>query len=603
MEDWQSELLSSFREGLQPPDNDSIDTWATKNVCLGPQYSQPGQFSVARSRYMLEPFASLKNPHIRQVNIMASPRTAKSLVAEIFLGHSISNKSGNMLWLQSSDSQMKTFAELRLLPFLKGCKPVNDLINPKDRFSITKERVIFPHATVTLTAAKIRALTSIGYPTIVGDECWLWPGGHIDQTKTRTVDFQATSKVLFISQAAGPDNNTEWNDEFDKAPVHEWGWQCPKCAGEQVLSWAKKREDGSWSGVTWDENEQTKPGGKWNYEEAARTARLQCHHCRHELTDTPQNRRLLNDTGRYICTKEQGDATKVSYRWNALANMEISFAFLITKFLQAKDESRYGLFTGLENFYLQQLATPPPQQKKDEIRAIILGEYDPTEKFGDRTFLTIDCQKDGVFFYVIRAWKKTSESRLLKYGQANSWDELRKIQAAAGLKDHFVFIDSGNDSFTIYQRCVGYGHPGLRNGKNHWFSWVALKGEDGKEGKELYMAKMINPHKDASYRGRQCPFVIWSNKPVKDILFFLRDGKGAPWLAKEVDEEYTRQLNSEILVTDWNKKTNRPTHRYHLRSPGEQNHYLDCEAQQIVAALMHGCLGNINNTISTQVST
>src|SRR6185436_6238942 len=150
---WQDELLSTFKEAWTPPDNRPIHEWAADHV-IGNVYAIKGQFSVDRSRYLIEPFNALKDLKIRQVNIMASPRTFKTGLAEIFLLHTIANNSGDFLWIQSAGEMTDKVSDVRIIPLIKSCKEVKDLVNDS-RFSLTKNRFKFPHCTIHLSSAKI----------------------------------------------------------------------------------------------------------------------------------------------------------------------------------------------------------------------------------------------------------------------------------------------------------------------------------------------------------------------------------------------------------------------------------------------------------------
>lgn len=601
----KEELFATWHDAWVPPDNSEINEWANKHVQLSSVYAIPGKFSADRSRYMIEPLKALRKHSIRQVNLMASPRCGKTLIAELFLNHTIANNAGTFLWLQSSDEMMDKLAELRLLPLLKSCGPVSDLINTKDKFSITKKRFKFPHMTVNLAGAKIRALQSIGYKFIVGDECWLWDKGFIGEAQARTIDFQHTSKLLFLSQ--GGFEGDDWSTEFDKAPVYEWGWVCPKCNKEQTLHWNKLRDDGTYSGIIWEKNNITCPDGVWNYAEAGKTAKLECHFCNHQLADNPQNRRYLNDKGVYVCTKSNGDPKKVSFRWNALANIEIAFGDLVVEYLQAKHIlAREGNKIPLQEFHQKRLAKSFNQNLQAAVSKIILAEYNPSEAWGDKKFMTVDAQSNlNIFPYVIRAWKKNGESRLIKYGKAPSFAEIRKIQLEHGIRDQCVLIDSGNMATQIYAKCVEYSHVGMVGGKKHLLSWIALKGFDQIDfqhtdgTRKLYSPETRgDPNLGQAAQKRTCPLYKWSNYSVKQMLVHLRDGKGVAWLANDVDQDYTNELNSEVLTRTIDKKTNKEKWIFVKRTATTKNDYFDCECMQIVAALMANFLGNIGGTPS-----
>lgn len=593
-------LLDAFKLGWEPPDNRPIYEWAKQYVDLHNVYSIPGKFDVSRSRYLIEPFHALMDLKVRQINVMASPRCAKTLLGELYMLHTIANNAGTFLWLQSSDEMIDKMSDLRMMPLLRSCRPVANMIDTTDRFSIIKRKYSFSHMTLNLSSAKIRSLQSIGYKFIVGDEVWLWDAGLIGEAQARTIDFQHNSKILLLSQGgvAGDD----WDKEFRDGVVYEWGFVCAKCGKAQVLEFNRMRVDGTYGGVIWDRNEVTCKDGKWNYQEAAKTARYECIHCGHQYSDNPQNRRYMNDHGMYIRQESIiENPKKISFRWNALSNIEISFADLCIDYLKAKDAIKYeGNKLSLQEFYQKRLAKCFNNDLKVSLIKILTQEYDPNASWGDYTFMTIDCQNNfQEFYYVIRSWNKAGESRLRKYGRAPSFIELRKIQQDFGIRDQNVLIDSGAFATQVYAKCCEYGHIGVVGGRKMWLSWIALKGWDSIDfqhpdgTRKLYSPEgRGDPNLGVAAQGKTCPLYKWSNYSIKNILVHLRDGKGKSWVASDVDEDYEKQMNSEILTCTIDKRTHREKWIW-MQKTGVPNHYFDCECMNVVAASMVGIIGDM----------
>ena len=600
-EEIKNDLLQGFREGLTPLDNRPIDQWASDNVKLSTVYSTPGYFSASKSRYMIKPLASLKDMRIREVCMMASPRCGKSLLGELFLLHTICFNAGTTLWLQSSDEQLDKFTELRLIPLLNSCKAVKQMLPLDDRFAVTKKRFIFPHETIHLSSAKIRSLQSIGYKTLIGDEVWLWDEGFIGEAKARLGDFINTSKLLLMSQ--GGNEGDDWHTEFERGQVYEWAWQCPSCQELNTYDWNKQREDGTYAGVIWEKNDSTYKDGIWNIQEAAKTSKFECFKCRHQLADNPQNRRHMNDHGDYVLTNSNGDSKQHSFRWNALANIEIPLSTLVGEYLFAKHIlRREGNKLPLTEFYQKRLAKPFLKGfGQVEMTKLIVDSYEAIYGWGDYRFMTVDCQNNfQLFYYVIRDWKKSGESRLVKWGHCATWAEVRAIQLEYKIKDQSVAVDSGMIATSVYAKCIEYGHVGIYKGRKVYLSWIAFKGYDATDfahsdgSKRLYSEETRGDPavgKEQS-KGRTCPLYRWSNFSIKNILTYLRDGKGIKWAVNTDDEEYQKQMNSEVLTPTIDKRTNKQKMIW-VERVGFQNHAWDCECMQLVLAVMAGCIGNI----------
>ena len=597
-------LLKAFQSAWDPFDTRPIYTWANTNVLLGNAYSIPGPFDVARSKFLIEPFNALKDHSIRQVNVMASPRCCKTLLGEIYLLYTIANNAGTFLWLQSSDEVMDRMSDLRILPLLKSCKPVSEMMSTTNRFSITKRKVWFPHMTLNLTSAKIRSLQSIGYKFEVLDECWLYDAGYIGEARARTGDFQSNSKMLLLSQ--GGIEGDDWSKEFQDAPIWDWGFVCANCKKEQVLSFNSKREDSTYGGIIWDKNDTTNKDGVWNYQEAAKTARLECinPNCKHQYPDQPQVRRYLNDNGLYINTKKDGNPKRISYRWNALANIEIPFSDLVVEYLQAKDAlSLEGNKLRLQEFYQKRLAKSFNTSIQSALSTIAIEDYNPLDNWGDITLMSIDCQNSFTeFYYVVRSWMKTGESRLRAFGKVSTWSELREIQQKFQIRDQCVLVDSGYNATIVYQKACEHSHIGVVGGKKQTLSWIATKGVDAidfphPDGTRRIYSEIAqgDPALGTGPKGKTAPLVKFSNYSYKQLLIALRDGKGQKWSCPEFDEEYTRQLNSEILQRTIDKKSGKEKWIF-IQKTGVANHLFDCEVLQIVGASIVGYVGQLSVT-------
>ena len=165
----ENELLSAFQCSFVPTDTRSIYEWANEYVTLNSGYAITGKFDCSISPHFKKIFDSWKDPYVREVNILAPPRSGKTLIAEICLLHTLAGNSGDILWLQETDEKADVMSDLRMVPLLRSCKPVSELI-PQERFSITDGRYKFLHSTVHVTSPKPSTLNSVGYRFIFDDD-------------------------------------------------------------------------------------------------------------------------------------------------------------------------------------------------------------------------------------------------------------------------------------------------------------------------------------------------------------------------------------------------------------------------------------------------
>lgn len=598
---FEDDLLKAFQSAFVPNDNRPIYDWANEYVSLSSGYAIAGQFDCSISPHFKKVFNAFQDPFVREVNILAPPRSGKTLIAELSLLHTITTNSGDILWLQLSDEKAGQMSDLRMIPLLKSCKPVAELIDLTNKYNITENRYKFLHSTVHVTSPKPNALNAVGYKIIFGDEVWKYNGASIiKEIKRRADDYKGVSKCMFFSQ--GGIKDSAWHEQFNSGEVYEYGWCCPKCAKAQLFQWRKKREDGTYAGIVWPDNAQTKQGNKWNIKEAAKQAVLECHHCRYQVTDNPQNRKYLLDSGDYIRvnTDADCDSTIKSFRFTNLCNVKISFADLVTRFLQAMQKKDYfGTTADLEHFITKDMADFWDEYKKSTRTEIRLNNYDASKPFGDFEafrFLTVDCQdKEPYYYYVCRAWNNQGESRLISFGAANTWGEIESIRDRNAVDYRRVFVDSGNGNKTeaINAECLKHGRYYDFGDGDEWGCYNSLKGSGAKGFKQGdgKWYRYNEPNEIIASReedeGKVLLQYTFSSFRMSQILEALRDGKGKLWEADKVTEDYTTQLNAEFLSRKL--KGNTEDFEY-VCKPNTPNHYWDCEKMQVAAADICGCI-------------
>lgn len=592
-------LLQGFYDGLHEPFNGEIYDWAAKYVNLKAPFSITGPFDVSISPYLKLPLEYIKNDKIKEINILKAVQTGGSLVLQLYLMWLIVNRPGSTLLLHQPGDMSKVIMETKLIPLIKSTSIVNDLI-PNKRNAIKKDLISLPHMDVIVSAAKETMLQSLSIQYLLMDEVWQYRKGDIEQAKARTRAHIHHSKIVCAAQAG--DNADDWHKQYNSAGrIFDWGWLCPACNTKQPHKWGIKREDNTYGGMTWDANETTCPDGKWHYENAGKTARLECVKvdCKHKLYDTSENRDYLNRTGEYIETvNPSGKSGVVSFHWTSWAMRNQTFASIVERYLAAKEEARYGNVTKLQDFYQKDLAEFYTFSGPVDNIKIQVEEYNPFDKYGDYTFLTVDCQQDLVqLFYVIRSWCKNGDSRQVKRGVVSSFVELEEIRKQYNIPSHRVGIDSGYQATQIYKECLKHGSLQSVGGKKIYLSWSALKGSDKwdflhKDGvKRLYSERNNGDPVDNNFKGLYAPLYLWSNKSYKDMLEILMKGKTCKWVTSDTDDEYEKHMNSEILLPSINNKTKKEQLIWTCK-PGIPNHYRDCELQNLVMAQMCGCIGN-----------
>lgn len=581
------ELLTAFRNSWKSLFVGEIWEWCEENVVLPENFGIPGPFRLGKSQYLKQPFESLRNSDIRQVNICGSVQTGKSLLAQMYIPYHIINDYKDMIVYFETDQKCKDAIETRVFPILRNLNEIKPML-PTERYAVTKHALHFPHQHVLFKSANLTNTSTYSVKTIICDEVWKWKKGILPRAIERTKFFDTSKKILCISSAS--EIRDDWHTEFSKGTLFEWGFACPHCEHDQVLNFNKKHtEKDIYNGLTWvkvvDKNNQT------DINATAKSAHLVCEHCRGKIEDTPINRELLSSNGKYIKTVE-GDPTIHSYRWNALVNPNISFATLCRDYLRAHNMAEHGFREDLKTFWQNTLALFWHNTSGVEVYTSAVGGYDTDAAWSDEThrFMTIDCQASLVnFYYVVRGWAKTTgESRLLARGWAHSFEELRQIQRKWGVLDICVGIDIGYRQSVVAKNVVKYGKR-LGKGIDGWGCWLGLKGSaehsfsSFKDGtRRIYnRLQRIDPHEGTKNAGKTqelFPFHLWSNPSVYDILDVLR--KSNKWTVPSTDAEYDKMMSYAHIEVDTN--TNKVKW-----VTSDEGHAWDCEAMNVVMAILY----------------
>lgn len=600
--DIRNNLIRCYTDNLTPPYSGSIDAWCHENCDLPSAYAIPGRFSVESSPYLVQPFRDLKDPSVKMVLLIGATQIGKTLISELYIPYIVVNDPGPILRLHASDEMAALFTETRLIPLLKNCKPVNSMLK-MNRFAASKKGISLPHMYIKVGSAKESLLHGQSIKYLLMDEAHIFDLGVIEKALARTTAFAGRRKVVISSQPNS--RGSELEKYYNAGLIWSWHWLCPSCHKHQEYRWWHRREDDSYSGVNWttilnDDGETT------NISLSSKTAWLECEYCRHHVEDTLENRRYLNDSGQYICIKTDGDPSIHSYTTPQFVNINIKFSELVAQFINARRRERMGLDEDMISFKNQVLGAFYKASPQEDASKIARGEYVINPSAYDKEWvriMTCDFQaKGGLKFYVIREWNKNgNESRRLSFGVERTWEEINEIRKKWGIRTPNVGVDSGFSAVEVYQTCLKFGEdfydPVLK--KKIYLTWVCMKGDGAKlsymhEDKvSRYFAPLSKQDAmfpvDSKFHGRPAKLLLWSNYSIKSILITqLRDGKlkNVKWLVDKKDADYEKQLYSEMLKEEIDKKSGAKKLRW-VKIGDEANEYLDCEAMNLTLAIRY----------------
>jgi len=512
------------------------------------------------------------------------------MLADMWVPWLVANDPGPLMWNMQTDKIAEDHAETRAMPILEQCKPTKDLF-PKDKNKKRKTEVIFANGMpIYIQGPSIGNLQSKGIRYLINDEIWIWKEGRLADAKARVADFEEIQSSTILNVSQGGFENDDLDIEWKASMRHEWMITCLKCDHKMIVKWSNFRKDGSRWGIVWDDDETTKDSrGEWIMPRVLESVRFECEECGHVHSDTPRTRQEWNRLGDYKVINPDGNPRVHGFHWPSMIHR--NFTKLVDKFLRSKEAFKRGSLEPLQEFFQKEMSEPWSEMAAFEPEAQSAAIYEVASDWEEEKvrFLTVDVQQESEFYYVVRAWG-FKESRRLDYGRLFSYDDIDRISKEFKVAPNRVLIDSGYDAREVYHHCCKFG-------------WIALKGEDvehfmhpvKRNGRTEYVRRSYaklssgDPESGQKHQGQRfCKLVRWSNPMLKDRLQRLRDSKGAKWhnsriKTDEEELEYDRQLRAEYrtYVKDKNGRRKRI-----WKCPSGNNHFFDCEVQQVLGATL-----------------
>lgn len=572
-------LENLWREGFTPPDRQPVWKWAEEHIESIPYSPIPGRFKITNSPMLAEVMQEMVNPHTRLISIIASVQSSKSTAIEVALCYIIANLPGPTLWLDQNDDDAKDQAEGRLRKLFDCCEPVKRLY-PGDRYKLRNTTIQFANG-MTLWVAGAYNKSNLQRRSIrwlIGDETWRWPQGHMAEAEARTTAFGWLGKTIFCSQGGfeGDDTHTK----FATTDQREWEFICPHCGHQQPYTWAC---------VEWDKDCKDSEGHV-DFRKLRASTYMRCANCQARFADRDDVRRDLNATAKFVPQNPTAAAEYVGFHWNALATM--SWGMLAELYIRAKISAKKGDYSQLRQFWQKRLGLPWDEFQEDYHIETTISDYhmgDRWENEGNISgiplrFLTVDVQRDS-FYLVVRSWATDGSSRLMYCAHVLTWEDIRNAQEQYGVHDNLVFVDCGYSTYEVYSHCSEHGWTALMGDKRNTFTHRP-KGSD-KPVERFYSPKRQISLGYGENGMRVCNMHFWSNLNIKDALHRLRCNTEAPtWeVPCNVPQEYLDMLDSECRTKDKG--------RWIWKQIGERaNHYLDCEAMSVCAAVMLKLVGS-----------
>lgn len=587
-------LNEAYLASLPPADRRHIYEWAHDNILLPEALAKPGRFDISTSQYLVEPFRAMEDDYIRQVVLVAPVRSGKSLIADIWLPWAVVNDPGPFMWNMQTDVIAKDHAESRIMPTLKKCAPVANLLH-YDRHKTRTQSIIFAHGmALYVQGPSIGNLQSKGIRYQVNDEVWLWEPGRLAEATARVGDFEAlgTSKIFICSQAGNEGDDLDV--EFCRGDRRELMIQCEACRHYMLPRWTGKRKDGSRWGMRWDKHKT--PTGAWDISKTLPTVRFECEKCGHPHIYGAKLMEYWNHHFKYAPMNPTAPRKLASFHYSGIITRQ--WDLLVEEYLSAQNAFQSGAIQPLITFFQKRLAEPASEQtileQSHEIKRI---DYKIDKEWKEEVarLMTVDRQEEDLYWVTIRAWSKDGHSRRLWFGKLFSDADIEAKRDEMKIQPNHLFIDSGyhpKGDHGVYSFCVKYG-------------WVAFKGEDPPSGAFWHTTgkgrnrKRVrrsyapltygDPESGTGHQGRtRAPLIRFAASAMKDRVNQLI--KRGYWQEPAADpedpleKEYSKQMTAEFKKAKKDKFTGRVDMVWVC--PSRNNHAFDCASMQVTGAIL-----------------
>lgn len=594
-------LSDSWRGLAWVPDRRPIWEWAADNVTLPPVLSQSGPFEWRGSRHFMGPLSALQSDIVREVNVLAPVRSAKTLLADLYVPWLRVNDPGSVLWVFQDDAMAKSHAEVRAMPTLLSVDAVRPLL-PMDRHKRRKGSIVFADGVpLFLQGPAVGGLQSRGFRYVICDEPWLYKPGILGQAKARMGDFVRlqNNKLLCISQGGIEDD--DWDTQYQTGTVNEWNVPCLMCGHLMDPRWTGHDADGRRWGMCWDSDKDD--DGNRNLGLALESVRFVCEACGHEHRDELETKARWNEGGRFIVTQDRGPERQ-SFHWTAV--IDYPWRELLVEWFAARRAARFGNHEPTIQFCQKRLAEPKSEKTAHVGLQTFAREIDgEVWADGSPRFLTADRQSEDTYWVTVREWevaddagkmRGTGKSRRIWWGRLYSEADIEEKRIGCKVQPRHTFIDSGyrpKGDTGVYAACARYGWIALKGADEPYF-WHATK-NNGKVSRvqRLYAPLTYgDPGEGTKRQGRAgCPLIRFSAPSTADRLseliargLFLEP----PLTSDPLEDEYLRQMGAEFKK----RKRNRFTGAEELVwvCPSKNNHAFDCGKMQVCAAIMFGLI-------------
>lgn len=604
------EVYEALRKLWAEPEKFSVSEWVENNMEL-PTGQTTGRVNLDEMPYAREILEASIDRTLRHLVMCFATQSGKtSTLMEIMLNR-IVNDPEDCMFIMGNDDQARGFNKERLMPAVRLCKAVMDLVPKTTTGAIDKNLWGFKnqhYKTMVVNfvgAGSPTNLASRPRGLIICDEIdkyyteLRFDAGSLALAEERQKSFHFPLCIKSSSPTLA--ERMIWQ-EYLQTDQRQFWVPCPRCGDHILFRFKIKSEKHGDCGVRWwhEHPDEAKTEGEWDFQKIRALAHYKCQSCGGMIHDfeRPDSVRA----GIWKPANMRADPKRRGYHINSIYSLlgnETSLGGIACKWIIAK----HGMIKDLQNFVNGWLAEPWDEMMRyEDMDQVKLTVFNPDAIPVDTVTLAgIDVQ-EGHFWMVVRKFAKPTA----EFPHGQSWllyaDRVEAVETLENLLDDFG-VNPQNVLVDMAHRPNATGKMILDQG------WMGVWGTDTKEfyhpgpmgtrfSRIYSVTQWRDPLLGTAWENRtfkRVPYVKFSKNGVLDVVSSLRHADPPIWHATvNANPAYPRHLNSRIKQQQKNKRTGRVEWVWHELT--QQNHLADCENFVTVRALTLGLLSLLPET-------
>lgn len=556
---WILESLKVFK----PPESLTVSEWADKYRILSEKDSdRPGKWRTNTTPYLREIMNTLNNPSCDDITFVGGTQLGKTVAEQNMIAYIIDQDPGPMMIVYPTEKLAGFTSENRIQPMIELCERIEKKFYKQKSQRLELQFINMYIALIGANSPSDLSSRPVRY--IFFDEIDKFPAwagkeaGPLDLAEERTKTFWNRKKVKVSTPTIKSGNI--WQSWLNADVQKKFFVPCPYCGTFQEFIFKNIKFD------------STQLPREVKYD-----AYYECESCKGCIED--RHKKEMLRLGKWKSVNQPvGRAKKIAFHLNSIYSPWVTFGDVAEKFLESRDQPEK-----LMNFINSWLAEPW-ENKANKMRSdVVLEKQGPNERGRvpeKAQILTagVDVQKDH-FWFSIRAWGANMTSWLVDYGRIETWGAVDEIleRKYATMENgetreiNLMCIDAGFDTDEVYRYCA-----------IHQDKCIPTKG-NSKKMVSRYAITNVDKYGLRLYRHDSGQF--------KDFIagrLHIDAGENGAWhVCRECERIYADQICAEQKEEQIDK-AGRVTYEWRKISSHAQNHLLDCEVNNALAAEILG---------------